>query len=33
MVNYHHVQYQKKLMIQYRGNLVMEGRTARWTRE
>ena len=27
MVSYHHVQYQKKLMIQPWGNLVMDGRT------
>ena len=29
MVNYHHVQYQKKLMIQPWENLVMDGRTDR----
>ena len=27
MVSYHHVQYQKKLMIQSWGNLVTDGRT------
>ena len=27
MVSYHHLQYQKKLMIQSWQNLVMEGRT------
>ena len=31
MVSYHHVQYQKKLMIQSRENLVTDGRTDRWT--
>ena len=35
MVSYHHVQYQKKLMIQFWENLVMDGwtdgHTDRWT--
>ena len=32
MVNYHHVQYQKKLMIQSWENLVTDGQTDRRTR-
>ena len=32
MVNYHHVQYQKKLMIQSWENLVTYGQTDRRTR-
>ena len=31
IVNYHHVQYQKKLMIQSSGNLVTDGQTNRQT--
>ena len=31
MVSYHHVQYQKKLMIQSPENLVTDGQTDRWT--
>ena len=33
MVRYQHVQYQKKLMIQSRENLVTDGRTGRQTEE
>ena len=33
MVSYHHVKYQKKIMIQSRENLVTAGRTERWTRK
>ena len=31
MVSYHHVQYQRKLMIQFSENLVTDGRTDRQT--
>ena len=31
MISYHHEQYQKKLMIQSRGNLVTDERTDRKT--
>ena len=31
MVSYHHVQYQKKIIIQFRKNLVMDGQTERQT--
>ena len=30
MVSYHHVQYQKRLMIQSSENLVTDGQTDRW---
>ena len=33
MVSYHHVQHQKKIMIQFWENLVMDGRTDRRTDE
>ena len=33
MVSYHHVQYQKKLMIQSWENLVMDGQTDRQTKK